>query len=165
MQRGYLRVDTADGSLSNSSTSTSLDTVVYESGKDPSGQQSGSGTATAGEPAKPHLRTTFSPIDEAEDDDVITSLNNLSITSNASARFHFENPKVSSLKKTNTNTSKPSLKGSKVSFEQPDNESDDSFEDRRKIFQQKKSLSATDRKGILKVSVGLGGANEASACS
>lgn len=156
LQRGYLRVDTGDGSLSNSSTSTSLDTVVIESAKDPNSLLSGTSGAGAGsgtgEQAKPHLRTTFSPIDEAEDDDVITSLNNLSITSNASARFHFENPKVSSLKKTNTNTSKPSLKGSKVSFEQPGNESDDSFEDRRRIFQQKKSLSATDRKGILKVS-------------
>lgn len=154
LQRGYLRVDTGDGSLSNSSTSTSLDTVVIESAKDPNSLLSGTSGASAapGEQAKPHLRTTFSPIDEAEDDDVITSLNNLSITSNASARFHFENPKVSSLKKTSTNTSKPSLKGSKVSFEQPGNESDDSFEDRRRIFQQKKSLSATDRKGILKVS-------------
>lgn len=149
MQRGYSRVETADGSLSNSSTSTSLDTVVIESVKDSTLLSS----ANSGPDHQKHKeRTTFSPIHEDEDDDVITSLNNLSITSNASSKFAFENPKISSLKKTSTNTSKPSLKGSKVSFEQPEHDSDDSFEDRRIHFQQKKSLSATDsRKGILKV--------------
>lgn len=123
-------MDTAEGSLSNSSTSTSLDTVVIESAKD----------STLLPPT--HPRTTFSPILESEDGDTITSPTKA-----------FESPKISNLKKTaQTAASKPSLKGSKVSFEQPGHESDDSFEDRREHFQQKKSLSATDRKGILKVS-------------
>lgn len=150
LQRGYSRVDTADGSLSNSSTSTSLDTVVIESAKD-STLLSG-GTKTAADQQQ-NTRVPFSPILETEDAD-ISALNNLSITSNSSTIKTFENPLLSNLKKSSAAASKPSLKGSKVSFEQPDNESDDSFEDRRGHFQQKKSLSssATDRKGILKVS-------------
>lgn len=47
--------------------------------------------------------------------------------------------------------SKASLKSSKVSFEQPEQSSDeDSFEERREHFQQAKAKSA-DHKGILKV--------------
>ena len=151
LQRGYSRVETADGSLSNSSTSTSLDTVVIESAKD-STLLSG-GTKTAADQHQ-NTRVPFSPILETEDADSVSALNNLSITSNSSTLKTFENPLLSNLKKSSaTNTSKPSLKGSKVSFEQPDNDSDDSFEDRRGHFQQKKSLSTavTDRKGILKV--------------
>lgn len=152
LHRGYSRVETADGSLSNSSTSTSLDTVVIESAKD-STLLSG-GTKTAADQSQQNTRVPFSPILETEDTD-ISALNNLSITSNSSTLKTFENPLLSNLKKASaTNISRPSLKGSKVSFEQPDNDSDDSFEDRRGHFQQKKSLSssATDRKGILKVS-------------
>lgn len=144
-------METADGSLSNSSTSTSLDTVVIESAKD-STLLSG-GTKSAADQQQ-NTRVPFSPILETEDTD-ISALNNLSITSNSSTLKTFENPLLSNLKKSSaTNISRPSLKGSKVSFEQRDNESDDSFEDRRGHFQQKKSLSssATDRKGILKVS-------------
>lgn len=89
-----------------------------------------------------HQRTTFSPILENEDGDTITT-----------PPKTFESPKISNLKKTaQTAALKSSLKGSKVSFEQTGHESDDSFGDRREHFQQKKSLSATDRKGILKVS-------------
>lgn len=151
LYRGYSRVETADGSLSNSSTSTSLDTVVVESAKD-STLLSG-GTKTAADQQQ-NTRVPFSPILETEDAESISALNNLSITSNSSTLKTFENPLLSNLKKSaGTNISRPSLKGSKVSFEQPDNDSDDSFEDRRGHFQQKKSLSssATDRKGILKV--------------
>lgn len=145
LQRGYSRVDTADGSLSNSSTSTSLDTVVIESAKDSTLLSGGT------DPTK-NTRAAFSPILETEDQDSISQANNLTITSNSSSLKTFENPLISNLKKSAA-TSKPSLKGSKVSFEQPDNESSDSFEDRRDHFQQKKSLSATDRKGILKVNI------------
>lgn len=151
LQRGYSRVDTAEGSLSNSSTSTSLDTVVIESAKD--NILLSGGTKTSADQHQ-NTRVPFSPILETEDVENVSALNNLSITSNSSTLKTFENPKLSNLKKSSANQSKPSLKGSKVSFEQPDNDSDDSFEDRRGHFQQKKSLSssATDRKGILKVS-------------
>lgn len=109
-----------------------MDTVVIESAKD----------STLLQPANQKSHT-FSPILEADDAETVST-------------NPFESPKspkISNLQKTATNTSKPSLKGSKVSFEQPGNESDDSFEERREHFQQKKSLSATDRKGILKVSI------------
>lgn len=150
LQRGYSRVETADGSLSNSSTSTSLDTVVIESAKD-STLLSGGTKSTADQ--QQNTRVPFSPILETEDVESVSALNNLSITSNSSTLKTFENPLLSNLKKSSA-SSKPSLKGSKVSFEQPDIDSDDSFEDRRGHFQQKKSLSTsvTDRKGILKVS-------------
>lgn len=134
----------ADGSLSNSSTSTSLDTVVVEREKD-----------TA--PSK-QLQRSFSPI--LETDDIITPGRNINIsssTTSSSNKKFVENPRTSSLKGHTKATSKPSLKGSKVSFENPANEStddDSSFEDRRGQFQQKKAYSVsatTDRKGILKV--------------
>lgn len=122
-------MDTAEGSLSNSSTSTSLDTIVIESANE-----------FGPLPPSKQLIRTFSPILEA--DDTGKSL---------------ENIKASNLKKVDTTkASKTSLKGSKVSFEQPENLSsdEDSFEDRRDHFQQKKALSAnvTDHRGILKVS-------------
>lgn len=126
-----------------------IENQVIESAKD-STLLSG-GTKTAADQQQ-NTRVPFSPILETEDTD-ISALNNLSITSNSSTIKTFENPLLSNLKKSSA-ISKPSLKGSKVSFEQPDLDSDDSFEDRRGHFQQKKSLSssATDRKGILKVS-------------
>lgn len=126
--------------------------MVIESAKD-SILLSG-GTKTSADQQQ-NTRVPFSPILETEDVENVSALNNLSITSNSSTLKTFENPIISNLKKSSANQSKPSLKGSKVSFEQPDNDSDDSFEDRRGHFQQKKSLSssATDRKGILKVSV------------
>lgn len=124
-------MDTAEGSLSTSSTSTSLDTVVLESARDnpflqtPTNQQ----------------RKAFSPILESDDNDIVTS-----------PPKAFDSPKISNLKKTSaTGAQKPSLKGSKVSFESPGNDTEETFERRRDHFQQKKSLSATDRKGILKV--------------
>lgn len=84
---------------------------------------------------------TFSPILESDD---------------ASANKSLESVKASSLKRIDpSKTSKTSLKGSKVSFEQPGTVSsdEDSFEDRREHFQQKKAISTavTDHKGILKV--------------
>lgn len=132
-----------------------MDTVVIDSAKD-STLLSGSNTASSSEPQK-HTRAVFSPILENEDTDNVSTVNNINLTTSntTTKKTTFENPKISNLKKAAAKTSKPSLKGSKVSFEQPDNESDDSFDDRRLHFQQKKSLSssATDRKGILKVSV------------
>lgn len=127
--------------------------MVIESAKD-STLLSGGNKSTADQ--QQNIRVPFSPILETEDADSVSALNNLSITSNSSTLKTFENPLLSNLKKSSaTNSSKPSLKGSKVSFEQPDNDSDDSFEDRRGHFQQKKSLScsAPDRKGILKVNI------------
>lgn len=133
-----------------------MDTVVIESAKD-STLLSGGNTASSSDPQK-HTRAVFSPILETEDTDNVSTVNNINLTTSnttTTKKTTFENPKISNLKKGATNTLKPSLKGSKVSFEQPDNESDDGFDDRRLHFQQKKSLSssATDRKGILKVSV------------
>lgn len=85
-------------------------------------------------------RKAFSPILESDDGDIVTS-----------PPKAFDSPKISNLKKSVTTTvSKPSLKGSKVSFEQPDHDSDESFQHKRDHFQSKKSFSATDRKGILK---------------
>lgn len=131
LQRGYSRVETAEGSLSNSSTSTSLDTIVIESANE-----------FGPLPPSKQLARTFSPILESDDPGTQRSLENIK----------------TSLKKIDpTQVSKTSLKGSKVSFEQPDNLSsdEDSFEERREHFQQKKALStaATDHKGILKVCV------------
>lgn len=132
-----------------------MDTVVIDSAKD-STLLSGGNTASSSEPQK-HTRAVFSPILETEDTDNVSTVNNINLTTSntTTKKTTFENPKISNLKKGATNTSKPSLKGSKVSFEQPDHESDDGFDDRRLHFQQKKSLSssATDRKGILKVSL------------
>lgn len=124
-------MDTAEGSLSNSSTSTSLDTVVLESARDNPFLQTPS-----------NQKKAFSPILESEDSDIVTS-----------PPKAFDSPKISNLKKaTAAGGLKPVVKGSKVSFEKPSNESDESFERRRDHFQQKKSLSATtDRRGILKV--------------
>lgn len=127
LQHGYSRVGTADGSLSNSSTSTSLDTIIIESANE-----------LGPLPPSRQLVRTFSPILESADD----------------TNRSLESVKASNLKK--TDASKTSLKGSKVSFEQRGHPSsdEDSFEDRREHFQQKKALStaATDHKGILKVS-------------
>lgn len=130
-------MDTAEGSLSNSSTSTSLDTVVVDKEKDIA-------------PSK-QLTRSFSPILESDDQNITGS------NKNSNTKKFSDSPKTSSLKGTVKVGSKPSLKGSKVSFENPANEStdeDSSFEDRRDHFQQKKAFSVsatTDRKGILKV--------------
>lgn len=124
-------MDTAEGSLSNSSTSTSLDTVVLESARDNPFLQT-----PTNQPRK-----AFSPILESDDNDIVIS-----------PPKSFDSPKISNLKKpTTTGQPKPTLRGSKVSFEKSGNENEENFERRRDHFQQKKSLSATDRKGILKV--------------
>lgn len=122
-------METAEGSLSTSSTSTSLDTIVIESLNE-----------LGPLPPSRQLGRTFSPI--LETDDSNRSLDTIK----------------GSLKKIDPKASKTSLKGSKVSFEQPEHSSDDdSFEERREHFQQKKALStaATDHKGILKVNFQL----------
>lgn len=123
-------METAEGSLSNSSTSTSLDTIAIESANE-----------FGPLPPSRQLVRTFSPILESDD---------------AGTNRSLESVKASSLKKFDAGkASKTSLKGSKVSFEQPSNLSsdEDSFEERREHFQQKKAIStaATDHKGILKV--------------
>lgn len=110
-------METAEGSLSTSSTSTSLDTVLIENVNEliplPRHQR--------------QLQNKFTPISESDE---VNALN----------------------RSGEIKTSKPSLKSSKVSFEQKDDSSDeDSFEDRRDHFQQRKAKSA-DHKGILKVS-------------
>lgn len=128
--RGYSRV--ADGSLSNSSTSTSLDTVLIENNNE---------LVTI--PRHTQHQSSFGPISETEESQP-------NATKDGSR-------KTSSLKVIGgeSKASKTSLKSSKVSFEQrdPDYSSDeDSFEDRRHHFQQRKATSV-DHKGILKVSV------------
>lgn len=134
LQRGYSRVDTAEGSLSNSSTATSLDTVLIDSAT----------TELAPLPRSQPLSrpTPFNPILESEES---TSVRNV-------------NEKQSSLRRGDT-ALRTALKSSKVSFEQPadhdhEESDEDSFEERREHFQQKKAKSA-DHRGILKVCDGF----------
>lgn len=109
-------MDTAEGSLSTSSTSTSLDTVLIENVNE-----------LIPLPRNPRQHyNQFTPITESDETNP----------------FH---------RSGEIKTSKPSLKSSKVSFERKEDSSDeDSFEDRREQFQQRKAKSA-DHKGILKV--------------
>lgn len=126
-------METADGSLSNSSTSTSLDTVLIDNNNE---------LITIPRHTSTH-QNTFGPILESEE------------TSSSNQKLH-DTKKASSLKVItgDNKTSKSSLKSSKVSFEQRDRDyssDEDSFEDKRHHFQQRKATSV-DHKGILKVS-------------
>lgn len=109
-------MDTAEGSLSTSSTSTSLDTVLIENVNE-----------LIPLPRNPRQhQNQFTPISESDELNPLHRSGEIKV-------------------------SKPSLKSSKVSFEQKEDTSDeDSFEDRRDQFQQRKAKSA-DHKGILKV--------------
>lgn len=134
-QRGYSRVQTADGSLSNSSTSTSLDTVLIENNNELV-------TIPRNTPPKSPHQNTFGPILETEESQPNSTK---------------DGRKTSSLRVVGgeSKASKTSLKSSKVSFEQRDRDyssDEDSFEDRRHHFQQRKATSV-DHKGILKVCV------------
>lgn len=110
-------MDTAEGSLSTSSTSTSLDTVLIENVNE-----------LIPIPRNPRQhQNQFTTISESDE------------TNPLSRSGEIRPPKIF-------------LKNSKVSFEQKEDSSDeDSFEDRRDQFQQRKAKSA-DHKGILKVS-------------
>lgn len=149
LQRGYSRVDTAEGSLSASSTSTSLDTVLIEANNEllPYPRHNISAPATVQPAAKPSSsprppnKHAFSPILESDETLTGTSLPATSLTD-------IVHEKHSTLK---SGGDKGTLRSSKVSFEQTHVSSDeDSFEDRRQQFQKKKAISA-DHKGILKV--------------
>lgn len=109
-------MDTAEGSLSTSSTSTSLDTVLIENVNE-----------LIPIPRNPRQhQNQFTPISEGDETNPLSRSGELK-------------------------PSKIFLKNSKVSFEQKEDSSDeDSFEDRRDQFQQRKAKSA-DHKGILKV--------------
>lgn len=121
-------MDTAEGSLSNSSTSTSLDTALIDSTNE--------ARRNTSPPKSQAPHPSFTPILETEENNQKSG----------------DKLKISSLKSGgDTKTSKSSLKSSKVSFEKADYSSDeDSFEDRRDHFQQRKAKSV-DHKGILKV--------------
>lgn len=130
MQRGYSRVETAEGSLSNSSTSTSLDTVLIDSTNI---DLTGINRPPNPTPSKP---SPFSPIFENEESTTVRNVNE----------------KQSSLRRGDQSL-KNALKNSKVSFQQPadhGSSDEDSFEGRREHFQAKKAKSA-DHRGILKV--------------
>jgi hypothetical protein len=126
LQQGYSRVNqhAADGTLSNSTTSTSLDTVVIDTSADnisnsPKLQQQ-----------KP--RTNFSPIVESEDN---------------------SNPFAEDLKELAIKSKKSNLKGSThISFGEDETEEADKFDEeafkkKREHFQKTKSRS--EHKSIL----------------
>ena len=129
-------METAEGSLSNSSTSTSLDTVLLEQANELKPIPSSRHTIAIQPHSKTHHKS-FSPIPETEESKTLPS------DIQSSLRIGSDHVKIS----------KGSLKSSKVSFEQPadpESSDEDSFEEKREHFQQKKSKSA-DHKGILKV--------------
>lgn len=125
LQQGYSRVNQAapDGTLSNSTTSTSLDTVVIDTSTDnisnsPKLQQQ-----------KP--RTNFSPILESEDN---------------------SNPFADDIKELAKQAKKSNLKGGHISFgsnegEEADKFDEEAFKKRREHFQKTKSRS--EHKSIL----------------
>lgn len=129
---GYQRVQAGEGTLSTSTTATSLDTIVIDDNH--SEFPAIPPPPFSSHPLKPEL--TFDPILETEDAVPTTPTN-----------WPKQTPSQEHLK-----TSKQSLKGSKVSFASTHDSSDeDSFEDKREKFQQGKTVSV-DRRGILKVS-------------
>ncbi|CAD7078271.1 unnamed protein product [Hermetia illucens] len=127
---GYQRVQAGEGTLSTSTTATSLDTIVIDDNH--SEFPAIPPPPFSSHPLKPEL--TFDPILETEDAVPTTPTN-----------WPKQTPSQEHLK-----TSKQSLKGSKVSFASTHDSSDeDSFEDKREKFQQGKTVSV-DRRGILK---------------
>lgn len=148
LQRGYSRVDTAEGSLSNSSTSTSLDTVLIEANNEllPLPRQHNISAPNSQHSPRQPPKKTFSPILESDESSNAPQQQSTAIVKNV-------NEKHSTLRSTDGGSNRGTLKSSKVSFEQPRDQGssdEDSFEDRREHFQKKKAISA-DHKGILKV--------------
>lgn len=116
LQQGYSRVN-QDGTLSNSTTSTSLDTVVIDTSAD--------NISNSPKLQQQKLRTTFSPILETEDS---TS-----------------NPFRDDLRELAARSKKSNLKGGHITFGEDEEETDkfdeDAFKKRREHFQKTKSRS------------------------
>lgn len=128
LQYGYQRVNTGEGSLSTSTTGTSLDTIVLDTNAEDLNS-----TPRVG------AQRTFSPILETDDTNPFLDppVQKSSTTTESKAK------------------SKSSLKGSRVSFDQEDrfDESDEGFRKQREHFQKNKSHSTSEHKNqLIKVS-------------
>ncbi|XP_055604511.1 facilitated trehalose transporter Tret1-like [Uranotaenia lowii] len=125
LQYGYQRVNTGEGSLSTSTTATSLDTIVLDTNAD---DLAGTPRAAAAAAQRP-----FSPILETEDTNP------------------FLDPPAAGTRSSGTvadskSKSKSSLKGSRVSFDEDDDrfdETDEGFRKQREHFQRNKSHSSS----------------------
>jgi hypothetical protein len=130
LHHGYHRVNTADSQLSPSGTSTSLDTILIDTSTDP---------LTAPQPLTlpSSPQRTFNPIRESEGTNPFTKDVN---------------------KNDNVKQSKQSLKGSRVSFGQQeedtfDEDDDTNFKKRREHFQKNKSASTGHKSILIRVSL------------
>lgn len=129
LQYGYQRVNTGEGSLSTSTTGTSLDTIVL----DTNAEDLNSTPRVA-------AQRTFSPILETDDtnpflDPPPPGQKSPPAVTAADAKAR----------------SKSSLKGSRVSFDQEDrfDETDEGFRKQREHFQKHKSYSTSEHKNQL----------------
>ncbi|XP_053689254.1 facilitated trehalose transporter Tret1 [Sabethes cyaneus] len=125
LQHGYQRVNTAEGSLSTSTTGTSLDTIVLDTNAEDLNSTPRVGGVTR----------TFSPIQEADD-----------------STNPFLDPLTSRSPAGESKTkSKSSLKSSRVSFDEEDrfDEGDEGFRKQREHFQKHKSHSTSEHKNQL----------------
>lgn len=128
LQHGYQRVNTGEGSLSTSTTGTSLDTIVLDTNAEDLVS-----TPRVGAPR------AYSPI--LETDDTNPFLDTASPTSKATSGNSDYKSK-----------SKASLKGSRVSFDQEEDrfdEGDEGFRKQREHFQKHKSHSTSEHKNQL----------------
>ncbi|XP_038120020.1 facilitated trehalose transporter Tret1 isoform X1 [Culex quinquefasciatus] len=131
LQYGYQRVNTAEGSMSTSTTGTSLDTIVLDTNAD---DLTGTPSSRIG------AQRTFSPILETDDTNPFLD----PPTSKASSQG-------GGLDNASKAKSKSSLKGSRVSFDQEDqfDASDEGFRKQREHFQKHKSHSTSEHKNQL----------------
>lgn len=131
LQYGYQRVNTAEGSMSTSTTGTSLDTIVLDTNAD---DLTGTPSSRIG------AQRTFSPILETDDTNPFLD----PPTSKASSQG-------AGLDNASKAKSKSSLKGSRVSFDQEDqfDASDEGFRKQREHFQKHKSHSTSEHKNQL----------------
>ncbi|XP_029722410.1 facilitated trehalose transporter Tret1 isoform X1 [Aedes albopictus] len=127
LQYGYQRVNTGEGSLSTSTTGTSLDTIVLDTNAEDL-----TSTPRVG------AQRTFSPILETDDTNPFLD---------PPPPGQKSPPSVSDAKA----KSKSSLKGSRVSFDQEDrfDETDEGFRKQREHFQKHKSHSTSEHKNQL----------------
>lgn len=122
LQQGYSRVNQgAEGTLSNSTTSTSLDTVVIDTSTD---------NISNSPKLQQQQKKTFSPILETED---------------------ATNPFADDIKELAIRSKKSNLKGQHIAFGEDEEEADkfdeDAFKKKREHFQKTKSRS--EHKSIL----------------
>lgn len=127
LQYGYQRVNTGEGSLSTSTTGTSLDTIVLDTNAEDLNS-----TPRVG------AQRTFSPILETDDTNPFLD---------PPPPGQKSPPAVGEAKA----KSKSSLKGSRVSFDQEDrfDETDEGFRKQREHFQKHKSHSTSEHKNQL----------------